>query len=113
MIEPIIQLNTTFTAIAVATPLPPLKRKKTGKQCPAKAQNPVAAISSLLSVTAIATSIGIRPFRQSPTRVRKAAFLPAIRNTLVAPGFFEPSLRGSGKPDILLRMIADDNEPSR
>ncbi len=30
MIDPIIQLKPTLTAIAVATPLPPLKRKKIG-----------------------------------------------------------------------------------
>jgi hypothetical protein len=36
-----------------------------------------------------------------------------MRSTLVAPGLFEPSLRGSLKPIILLSRIADEIEPSK
>ena len=43
--------------------------------------------------------------------VKKAAFLPAMRNTLVAPGLFEPSLLGSVKPISLLKIMAEESDP--
>ena len=47
--------------------------------------------------------MGISPLRLSPTRVMAAAFLPPMRSTLVAPGLFEPSVRGSGMLDIIFK----------
>lgn len=56
-------------------------------------------------------STGTKPFNESPVSVKKAAFFPAIRKTLVAPGLFDPSLLGSVKPINLLKIMADDSEP--
>jgi hypothetical protein len=42
-----------------------------------------------------------------------AAFLPPIRRTLVAPGLFEPWVRGSGKSINRQTMMALETEPSR
>lgn len=43
--------------------------------------------------------------------VKRAAFLPAMRNTLVAPGLFDPSLLGSVNPISLLKIMAEDSDP--
>jgi len=50
--------------------------------------------------------------RKSPAKVTAAAFLPPKRNTLVAPGLREPSVRGSGKPMIRQTMMAVETEPA-
>ena len=38
-------LSASSTPAAVATPLPPWKRKKTGQRCPSKAASPVGSVS--------------------------------------------------------------------
>ncbi len=45
------QLSATNTPIAVATPLPPLKPKKTGNKCPIKAAIATIASTPLLTPT--------------------------------------------------------------
>lgn len=57
------------------------------------------------------TNVGNQPLQPSPRRVKIAGILPPIRNTLVAPGLFEPLLRGSGKPHNLQIIMALDNDP--
>lgn len=106
-------LKATVAAIAVATPLPPLKEKNIGKQWPKKALKAVTAIQMGLVKMTVAIRTGIKPFKQSPSKVKKAAFFPAMRSTFVAPGLFDPSLRGSGNPIIRDSIIADETDPNR
>ena len=40
--------------------------------------------------TILAIATANQPFKASPSKVNKAAFLLPVRNTLVAPGFFDP-----------------------
>ena len=54
---------------------------------------------------------GIVPLRISKNNTVAAASLLLIRKTLVAPGFFEPVVRGSGKPKNLHTNIALEIEP--
>src|ERR1043166_8868073 len=78
----------------VATPLPPLNRKKTEKQCPAmaaKAAVPITAGLLWLSREAIATDA--QPFPASRISVAAPATYPADRRTLVAPVFPLPVKR--------------------
>jgi glycerol-3-phosphate acyltransferase PlsY len=49
----------------------------------------------------------------APVYVYAAAFLPPIRITLVAPGFLEPSARGSAKPITRQTIIALEMEPNK
>lgn len=60
-----------------------------------------------------AIAVGSKPFSISPNNVNPAAFLLPIRSTLVAPGFFDPVLRGSGRLISLQVIMAADTEPSR
>ncbi len=61
----------------------------------------------------VAIRVGRKPLSKSPISVMLAAFLPAMRSTLVAPGLSEPSLRGSENPIILLRIMALEIAPNR
>ena len=107
------QLSPSKTPREVATPLPPLKRKNIGYKCPIKAKKATSASVFLSDVNACAIRTGIRPLSMSPMRVIMAAFFPAMRNTLVAPGLFEPCDLGSGRPNNLHVMIAVDTDPSK
>ena len=78
-----------------------------------KAATPAAATHSLGAPSICAIATGIRPLSRSPNSVMAAAFLPPRRSTLVAPGFLEPSLRGSGRRSIRLTITALENEPSK
>ena len=60
-----------------------------------------------------ANHTGNQPLTTSPSKVSAAAnFLP-LRNTFVAPGLPEPTVRGSGKPKILLTTMPKAIEPNR
>ncbi|KXJ41506.1 MAG: hypothetical protein AXA67_05130 [Methylothermaceae bacteria B42] len=49
----------------------------------------------------------------SPNSVTIAAFLPPTLSTLVAPGLWEPVVRGSGKPESLQTITALETEPKK
>jgi len=106
-------LRPTSTPSAVATPLPPLKRRKMVNTWPRKAASPARAASVGLKPIRDAAHTASQPFRQSPTSVKTAAPLLPLRSTLVAPGFPEPYLRGSSSPNSLLVTMAKGIEPSR
>lgn len=97
----------------VATPLPPLKPKKTGNKCPAKAAAPVRAIVRGPNSNVLATKTGSKPFSISPNKVIAAGLLPPTRSTLVAPGLPEPWVRGSGRRITLQTIMAVEIEPSK
>lgn len=61
----------------------------------------------------VTASTGIKPFNMSPNKVIIAAFFPPWRSTLVAPGLFEPTPRGSFSPINLQVIMAVEMEPSR
>lgn len=48
----------------------------------------------------------------SATNTIAAYFLPAKRRTLVAPGFREPEIRGSGREKTWLTITAEQTEPN-
>src|SRR3712207_8899690 len=77
----------------VATALPPLKPKNTDQQAPITAASATAATTHPLSVTARASTTGTNPLSMSPSMVRAAGHLPALRRTLAMPMFPLPSLR--------------------
>jgi hypothetical protein len=54
---------------------------------------------------------GIAPFKPSKVRTNAAIFFPPSLRTLVAPGFFEPWVLGSGMPKTLQIITALDIEP--
>src|SRR6185369_5530411 len=64
----------------VATPLPPRKPRKTDQQLPT-----TAATTGPPAATTPPTITASTPFTTSPTRVRIAGALPAVRRTFVAP----------------------------
>ena len=57
--------------------------------------------------------MGIKPLSISPIRTIKAYFFPASLSTLVAPGFLDPSVRGSGRLKSLQTIIAEQSEPAK
>ena len=61
----------------------------------------------------LAKTTGINPLSMSANNTIDAYFLPDSRNTLVAPGFLEPAVRGSGKSKIRLTMTAEHTDPSK
>ena len=107
------QCRMASTPIAVATPLPPRKSKYTGYRWPRKAQKPQSAamLSGMPRRRAMIT--GTTPLATSPTSVSAAAKVLPTRNTLVAPGLWEPSERGSAKPNSRHTRMAADMDPSR
>lgn len=54
--------------------------------------------SGLLNIKLTAKA-GIKPFSTSPNKVKKAGNLLPMRKTFVAPGFLDPLVRGSGRPN--------------
>ena len=54
---------------------------------------------------------GVAPYKPSKVRTNAAIFFPPNLRTLVAPGFFEPCVLGSGMPKILQKITALDIEP--
>ena len=60
-----------------------------------------------------ATIKGNNPLSKSPASVNAAAFLLPVRNMLVAPGFPEPRVRGSGKFKNLAIIIEDEIDPTK
>jgi hypothetical protein len=77
---------------------------------PASATQP---ISKSEKFNILASKTGSKPFNISATNTMIAACLPPIRNTLVAPGFFEPSRRGSASFIILQTKTALFKEPTK
>jgi len=57
--------------------------------------------------------IGIKPFNESPSNVKNAAFLLPVLRTFVAPGLLDPYVLGSGRFIILLVIMANGIEPIR
>ena len=82
------------TPAAVATPLPPWKRKKTGHRWPRNAASPTSATvpspRPCAAPNCATSQTGTKPFSASNTSVRIAAVLLPERSTLVAPGLPEP-----------------------
>ena len=98
---------------AVATPLPPLKPKKTGQMWPTQAAIAMSPSQNGVTPSAYAPQTGSIPFRTSKIKTATAAPLPPIRSTLVAPGFPEPLSRGSGNPAMRQTRMALEIEPQR
>ncbi len=65
------------------------------------------------STIPIIITTGIKPLSESPISVINAAILFPVLRTLVAPGFFDPKVLGSGRFIILLVIIAKGIEPIR
>ena len=70
---------------AVATPLPPLKRRNTGQQLPTMASSAPAASHTGSGPIISATRTATYPFTTSPSNVNTAGTGPRVRSTLVAP----------------------------
>src|SRR5690554_5517948 len=82
------------TPRAVATPLPPLNFRNRGYRWPRKTATPASPITPAGSphsrAAAVASQTANQPLAASPANVSAAAALLPVRNTLVAPGFFDP-----------------------
>ena len=96
----------------VATPLPPRKRRNTGKTFPATAANAAAPDTHGAAPSDRARTTGSSPLARSPASVRTPRRLPAVRATLVAPMFPFPSARTS-TPEVLTSSRPVGIEPSR
>ncbi len=79
----------------VATAFPPLKRRKTGQQCPITAAKATAAMSHSFCTVSLATTTGTSPLSMSPASVSTAAHFPAARSTFAVPMFPLPTFRTS------------------
>ena len=94
MASPSTGLTASTTPMAVATPLPPTKRKNTGYKCPKNAAKPTSATvpaSRPYSAPQVCTAnTGSQPLKASSNNVSTAASLLPERSTLVAPGFLLP-----------------------
>ncbi len=102
------------TPAAVATPLPPWKRKNTGYRWPRNTASAAHATPISPPMPKCRTSqTASQPLKASPTSVRIAAFLLPLRSTLVAPGFFDPYERGSASPMVALTTTANEIDPIR
>ena len=105
------------TPKAVATPLPPLKRRNTGHIWPRKTNSATTAITLLSNpqtgAKCCANTTATQPLPESPSNVNIAAALLPLRKTLVAPGFIEPKVRGSGNLKIQLATTANETDPSK
>src|SRR5918995_2122088 len=103
--------STTAMPVAVATPLPPWKRRVAGATWPTTAATPQAAPNPC-PPTAQPTPAAAAPLTRSPTSVSTPARRPAVRKTLVAPGLPEPVCVGSTpRPRVTNRAVG--NVPSR
>src|SRR3954469_6555190 len=103
--------STAMVPAAVATPRPPLKRRKAGKQWPSTAASPQArAISGPPAARPAAAATA--PLAASPANTASPARIPASRYTLEAPGLPEPSAVGSC-PASRATMSAVGNVPNR
>ena len=89
------------------------KPKKRGNRWPTNALAPARATVSGTSDSQRATSTDNTPLRTSPARVSPAPTLLPRRSTLVAPGFPEPSERGSGSCIARDTRTALETEPSK
>lgn len=74
---------------------------------------PIHACCCTLKFSNMAMITGNMPLHKSPIRVKLANPVPAIRKTLVAPGFLEPDVRGSILPESLDKTMAKETEPSK
>lgn len=90
MTIPIRHSQARKTPKAVATPLPPCKRKNKEKTWPMTPATPVAAMTVTGKSAVYAQVMGIAPFPMSAINVRTAAVFLPLRIRLVAPKFPEP-----------------------
>ena len=101
------------TPRAVATAFPPLKSKNIGYICPKQAASAIMPKFSGSKPKKYAPQTGMVPLRISKTNTSAAIYLLLIRNTLVAPGLFDPIERGSGSFNSLHNKIALEIEPTK
>ena len=96
---------------AVATPLPPRKRRVNGSTWPtvAAAQQ---ATPSVRPPTRRPSPVANAPLPASAANTTRPARRPATRYTLVAPGFPDPALVGS-RPRRPATRCADGTVPKR
>ena len=118
-ISPIFQfINITIPKL-VATPLPPLNLKNTGKVCPTITKNAANStkIAGFISFTIFPTITAINtdttPFNISHTSVSSATFFPIVLNTFVVPAFLLPFSLTSNPAIFLLKIIAKLTLPIR
>ena len=55
----------------------------------------------------------MKPLRESPINVKKAAYLFPLLSIFVAPRFFDPNDLGSGILNILELITANDIDPNK
>ena len=94
----------------VATPLPPLNLRVTGKTCPRTAAAAHAYATGRSEIMMIAT--GMAPLSASRAKTKMPYFVPSARATLLAPGLPEPTVVMSTPFDFAMR-IALGNIPHR
>src|SRR3954470_18077640 len=105
------QLSPHRTPIAVAMPLPPLKRSHTGKLCPSTAPSPAA--TPMIGPNIAQAITATKPFSASRIKVAAARPLLPVRSTLVAPMLPDPMVRMSPRPAARVRTSPNGIEPSR
>jgi hypothetical protein len=77
-----------------ATPFPPLNLRNIGNICPISATKIMIVIYKKdESIYCFAIYIDIHPLKKSKIKVVIPAMYPEVLNTLVAPTFFDPTVR--------------------
>ena len=118
-ISPNLQLIVRRTPSDVATPLPPLNLKNTGKVCPITTRIPAIwqSIAWIFESAFIifpikkAINIATTPFKTSQSNVRAAAFLPATLKTFVDPAFPLPLVLTSTCANFCVNIIENERLP--
>ena len=84
-----------------------------GYKWPKKTAKPTLATTHINILLCSANHTGIQPLNASPSKVKIAGnFLP-LRAILVAPMLPLPTVRGSGRPKSLLKIMPNEMEPIR
>ena len=101
----------------VATPLPPLSLNHKGKRCPITALRQATptkySVCGPVTMNSLVMMIANEPFKISPNKTKMPFSTPAVLNTLLVPGFFEPCCLGSGNFRSLERITAESIDPSK
>ena len=107
----------TMAPQPVETPLPPLKRRYSGKQCPRTAAEPATRRASSTSpspaISGASTYTGNHPLRKSSANATTPHPLPRARMVLVAPMLPLPTSRTSIPLRTLARSSPKGMLPSR
>ena len=106
-------MSIAMTPRPVATPLPPLKCRKSEHEWPTMARMPATTMTSGEAAKISASPTLSAPLRKSSKKIRKPGPLPSVRQAFVAPMLWLPYSRRSTCQSSLPKTRPFGMEPSR